>query len=269
MILRVRPSASPVLPAPSGWLDTGITAPAGVICPSPDFTGTSTTISPRIGLLAPPAVYDGGRLRIDPPPAGADPAVLRATAYQDLLTTAELRGAHQCTGFGLASVTLQPGGDGVPARHRRLTWVGISHPAPLGCPMQGAGRPLYWGASPVTVALIDATTPNQVAVYTSRGVVCGEPPQGPTLAPAHQLLSVAFEQDGAGQVAYELPPCGVEVGGGSLFDGHGGGTAEVDVTVPFDPPPGCAGQQPRRTVTVLSVPPGAEHAPVGPRAALQ
>lgn len=264
---RARPTPTPT-PLP-GWLDAGVSNPSGVLCPTPDATYTPTTMRPRLGALAPPVAYDGGRLRIDPAPDNPEPGVGAHTALEELLTTAEIRGAHTCTGFGIASVTLQPGAPGVAMRAHRLTWVGITHGGPLSCPLQASGAPRYWGAAPVTVVLIDAARPQDVAVYTSRGVTCGFPPTGPTLAPAHQLLSVAFEELGGGVVAYQMPPCGEQLEASALGDGRGGGSAEVDVSVPFDPPPGCGSAGPQRRTTALSVPPGAEHAPVGPRIALQ
>lgn len=273
--LHVATVASPPRPTPSatplpGWVDSGLPpSPSGVLCPTPDATYTLTTMRPRVGALTPPVAYDGGRLHIDPPPGDPDPAVGPDTALGDLLTTVEIRGFHACTGFGIASVTLQPGAPGVAARSHRLTWVGITHGGPLSCPVQVGGAPRYWGPAPVTVVLIDATRPRDVAVYTSRGVTCGFPPTGPTLAPAHQLLSVAFAELGGGMVEYDMPPCGDQLEAGALFDGRGGGSAEVEVSVPFDPPPVCASARPQRRTTALSVPPGAVHAPVGPTVALQ
>lgn len=65
----------------------------------------------------------------------------------------------------------------------------------LSCPNLQGGATLYPAPEPITILLIDAVHPRHVDAYTTRGSICGEAPRGPSMHPAHQLVSVPFWPD--------------------------------------------------------------------------
>jgi hypothetical protein len=216
-----------------------------------------------------PFDLDDGRL-VAAAPVHPDRAMVSADlARAEFRSTAEVAGPHPCVGFGLAMVTTRPStvGTGSPAR---LAWVGVVEGVALGCPIITDDTYVVGVPQPVRVVIIDAADPGSVRVYTSRGSYCGFPPTGPSLAAAHQVLSVPFELVNLEVVAYDMPACGARFDDADFSGSPGTGdlVAWVHVSVPFARSH-CRVRHVVETWGVSNdVALNAEHAPPGPVAVL-
>lgn len=222
-----------------------------------------------LGPLELPFQLDQGRLAISSAGRQSAPAVSAELARFEFLSTAEIAGPHRCVGFGLASVSTRPTTVG-PASPLRLAWVGVVAGTLVHCPIITVDT-VEQQPQPLQVIIIDGADPHSVSVYTSRGSYCGQPLVGPSIAPAHQVVSVPFELVNLEIIAYDMPACGARI---QDVDQSGSQTTHdltvwVHVSVPFDSR-GCAA--PRHVVedwgVTNDVAPLAAHAPTGPVAAL-
>ena len=228
----------------------------GLGCPRSGHAGS--------GLLALqlPFELDYGRLTVSRPERGTR-SVPADQARSEFLSTEEVAGPHQCVGFGLASVRTRPTTVG-PASPARLAWVGLAANVGMYCPITtGDVTPV---PLPINAVIIDAVDPHSVSVYTSRGSYCDEPPVGPSIRPAHQVISVAFEVVDPRTIAYDMPSCGhrVQDSGAAGSDADHDLVVWVHIAIPF-----ADAACPSRHVVEewgLSMDGGltAAHAPVGP-----
>ena len=204
-----------------------------------DFTqqvcgSSGSAVNPRLDPLRLPFDLDQGRLVVSQPDRGHQLTVSADTARTEFLSTAEVAGPHSCLAFGLAEVATRPN-TVEPGPPPRLAWVGLASAVIIACPVitddSDEDHP-----EPVRVVIIDAGDPTSVSVYTSRGSHCGAPAVGPTLAPAHQVVSVPFQLVNLEVIAYDMPSCGQRFEDGDYSGSPGTGTliACVHVAVPFD-----------------------------------
>src|SRR5438309_5804801 len=150
-----------------------------------------TSGQPAIGTLRFPLVLDGGRLTAAPPAPDEHAGVSASLALQEFESTAEVAGIHECTTFGLARVTTKVLDTTGVRSESRLAWLGVAEGHFLSCPLILGDAVVE--PEPVTVVIVDTANHQRVDVYTSTGSHCARPLAGPTLGPAHHVLSVPFQ----------------------------------------------------------------------------
>lgn len=182
-----------------------------------------------------PFDLDHGRLVVAQPVRPERTLVPAALARTEFLSTAEVAGGHPCVGFGLAMVTTRPSPVGT-STPSHLAWVGLAEGAASVCPIITDDSYVVGAPLPVQVVIIDAANPRSVLVYTSPGSYCGLPPTGPSLVPAHQVVSVPFEVVNLEVVAYGRPACASRYMDADYAGSKQTGdlVAWVHVSVPFE-----------------------------------
>lgn len=225
-----------------------------------------TVGQPTIGTLRLPLVLDGGRLTATPPGSGDEPFVPAVLALDEFRSTEEVAGFYGCATFGLAHVTTRLLNSTGFTTASRLAWLGLAEFRLQHCPLITFHPEIQ--PEPVDVVIVDADDPHHVEVYTSSGSYCAEPLAGPTLSPAHRVVSVTFTGQDFGLITYELPLCGTAYDISSSVSMTSRPVIGVHVAVPFGRED-CG----TRRVTVSSGLPyeavlEAQHEPVGPTVVL-
>jgi hypothetical protein len=231
------------------------------------------------GRAARTVVIDGGAMIISPPPAHVHPALSAKQAATDAkATTTAAPGLVDPAGTALAVVHLS---HTIAATVRypaqQLAWVTVIAPQlGVSCPplLSGAGA-----FEPSFHVVAIASSGSSALNYTSRGTgPCGGPIRPPSLSPAAEIRSIAWQGLGSVQVSatpprynwtirYQLPPCGSIFDSPGMFFQQGTPSLFVQVTVPLIPSRSCAAGQSSTIVFGPEDVPveAAEHAPLGVR----
>jgi hypothetical protein len=240
--------------------------------PSPSGTpGLPTPNSVIDDRFVTDVVLDDGAFSVQPAPVDTVPVLPKAAAEQLLLASPLFRDTIEgVVGFGL--VTSQVNQNGVPTFRSDPAWVAFGwDTGTSSCKAEAPTPTVTNGDLPsggyVAVALIEGAGGGDIS-YEAQSAPCGQV-QGPFVAPATHVESVAWEQAGAivnneAYVKYVPAPCGTE---DSLHTERDNGLliVTIEMTVP-DAASSCPSLAPRTTRVSSSSSPkitGLEHPPTG------
>ena len=192
------------------------------------------------GRFTSSVALDGGRMAVDPAPAGMKPSFSRSRAAQEIWASPLLQGSYPGRVFGFGLVTISPSMGKLTPPPKTPAWVGFA--------WGGAYRFCSLIVSPSGVpplasngyraVIVGAQDGYPALAYSARSSICDAPATGPTLADATHVVSIDWQALGIHrlrlQLRYRLPGCG------RLFSLQGSGTStsetiEVDAQVPDAP----------------------------------
>lgn len=225
------------------------------------------------GRVTAELVFDGGSLRVDPPPAGSpDLDEAKAIAY---LRAASLPGSYVVVAYGRASLTLPVDGTDMVVRPTRLplfrarpAWLLLHEDGGHSCPAQGPSpgspSPGVPAREPLPVELIAADGSGEAVAYSTAGSFCGRP-RAAHAVPASYMVSLPWTQGGAGTsgsttITATPPDCGTV--SGYVGPGQPDRTVAVGATVLLAKPP-CQGGGQQASNDIPDGPRPLGHAPTG------